>query len=126
MTKEEQLMSFLIEEDKKDDTEKIYLYKEDLTKIGLLENEVIKIANELEKKGYIRIHTKSPHNNLSTCMAISILSSHKFYFNKNKTSKTVAYFGNEKVDSIVKTLLNSSIDDNDLHIIEAVLDKYKK
>lgn len=46
--------------------------------------------------------------------------------NKKTESTLLAYSGNEKVDSIVKTLLNSSIDDDDLKIIEVVLDKYKK
>ena len=43
-----------------------------------------------------------------------------------KEPTIIPYSGNERVDSIVKLLLNSSIDDNDLHIIEAVLDKYKR
>lgn len=46
--------------------------------------------------------------------------------NKKIEPTIIPYSGNEKIDSIVKLLLNSSIDDNDLHIIEAVLDKYKK
>lgn len=46
--------------------------------------------------------------------------------NKKTESTLLAYSGNEKVDSIIKTLLNSSIDDDDLKIIEVVLDKYKK
>ena len=49
------------------------------------------------------------------------------YFEETKKESTVIlYGGNERIDSIIKTLLNSSIDDNDLHIIEAVLDKYKR
>lgn len=43
-----------------------------------------------------------------------------------KEPTIIPYSGNERVDSIVKLLLNSSIDDNDLYIIEAVLDKYKR
>ena len=43
-----------------------------------------------------------------------------------KEPTIIPYSGNEKVDSIVKLLLNSSIDDDDLKIIEVVLDKYKK
>ena len=46
--------------------------------------------------------------------------------NKKIEPTFLAYSGNEKVDSIIKTLLNSSIDDDDLKIIEVVLDKYKK
>lgn len=46
--------------------------------------------------------------------------------NKKIEPTFLTYSGNEKVDSIVKTLLNSSIDDDDLKIIEVVLDKYKK
>lgn len=41
-------------------------------------------------------------------------------------STIIPYGGNERIDSIIKMLLNSNIDDNDLHIIEAVLSKYKK
>ncbi len=37
----------------------------------------------------------------------------------------IPYSGNNKIDFIIRLLLNSSIDENDLHIIEAVLDKYK-
>ena len=44
---------------------------------------------------------------------------------KKTESTLIPYSGNERIDSIVKLLLNSSIDNNDLHIIEAVLDKYK-
>ena len=43
-----------------------------------------------------------------------------------KEPTIIPYGGNEKVDSIINTILNSSIDESDLHIIEAVLDKYKK
>ena len=46
--------------------------------------------------------------------------------NKKTESTLLAYSGNEKVDSIINTLLNSSIDDDDLKIIEVVLDKYIK
>ena len=45
---------------------------------------------------------------------------------RKKESTIIPYGGDERVDSIVKTLLNSNIDDNDLHIIEAVLGKYKR
>ena len=49
------------------------------------------------------------------------------YFDETKKEPSIIpYSGNERIDSIVKTLLNSSIDGNDLHIIEAVLDKYKR
>lgn len=83
MTKEELLINFLLKEDKKGNTEKIYLYREHLPEIGLSENEVIKTATELEEKGHIKIHVKSPHNDLSICMAISLLSPCKSYFCKN-------------------------------------------
>ena len=46
--------------------------------------------------------------------------------NKKTEPTLLAYSGNEKIDSIIKTLLNSSINDDDLKIIEVVLDKYKK
>lgn len=48
-------------------------------------------------------------------------------YNKSKKEPTVlAYSGNERIDSIAKLLFNSNIDDSDLNIIEAVLDKYKR
>lgn len=43
-----------------------------------------------------------------------------------KEPTIIAYSGNERIDSIIKTLSNLDIDDNDLNIIEAVLDKYKR
>ena len=40
-------------------------------------------------------------------------------------SPILFYSGNERIDSVIKTIINADIDDNDLSVIEAVLAKYK-
>ena len=43
-----------------------------------------------------------------------------------KEPTTLLYSGNERIDSIAKTILNTDLTDDDLKLIEFILDKYKK
>lgn len=49
------------------------------------------------------------------------------YFSDHAENQPVIinYSGNERIDNIIKDLTSSDVDDNDLSVIEAVLNKYK-
>lgn len=73
--------------------------------------------------------TRMPRNKIMKKLATFFNVSIDYLLGLEETkieSTTLAYSGNDKVNSIIKLILNSDISDNDLHIIEAVLDKYKR
>lgn len=87
MTKEEQLILFLLEDYKNSKTNVVSISKKDIQEINLTEQEIIQTIYLLQEDGYINIKEKSVHDDLSRYWNIALKSSCIHYFENKKSGK---------------------------------------
>lgn len=86
-TNKEKLILFLNNEFSKSKTNNIYIYKSDISSIGLTEQQITQTLSLLEDDKYIEIMSQSVHDNLSMPWSIKVKSSCIDYFDKKKTTR---------------------------------------
>lgn len=89
MTNEEKLIKFLNNKFQTAETNKVSINKHELPQIGLSEREVVQTAMLLQEGAFIRIESKSVHNDLSMSMSVILKPTCVHYFD-NKKSETVS------------------------------------
>ena len=88
MTKEEQLIFFLLEKYKNSKNNIVSVAKKDIQAINLTEQEIIQTLYLLQEDGYINIKEKSVHDDLSRYWNVALKSSLLHYFENIKAAKT--------------------------------------
>ena len=89
MTKEEQLITFLLNKFKCSSTNKIIISKKDIQNINLTEQEIIQSIFLLQEDDILSIERKSVHNDFSMYWTVALKSKCVHYFD-DKKDKSVA------------------------------------
>lgn len=89
MTKEEQLITFLLNKFKSSSTNKIIISKKDIQNINLTEQEIIQSIFLLQEDDILSIERKSVHNDFSMYWTVALKSKCVHYFD-DKKDKSVA------------------------------------
>lgn len=87
MTKEEKLITLLLEKYKHSKTNIVSVSKQDIQAINLTEQEIIQTIYLLQEDEYINIKEKSVHDDLSRYWNIALKSSCLHYFENKKSEK---------------------------------------
>lgn len=104
ITNEEKLIMFLNQKFQSAKTNKVSIYKQDLSSIGLTEQETIRTVCLLEQDGIIEIVRMSASNDLCMPCSVNINSSCIHYF-ENKEDTATSEF-REKVQTYVPNILS--------------------
>lgn len=84
----EKVITFLINELENSKNNEVSISKNDVAKINLTEQQIVKILYLLQSDGLIDIKVKSVHDDFSRFWTVELNSSCVFYFESKKTSKT--------------------------------------
>lgn len=85
----EKVITFLINEFESSKNNEVSISKNDLEKINLPEQQIVKIFYLLQSDNLINIKTKSVHDDFSRFWVVELNSSCVFYFESKKISKTI-------------------------------------
>lgn len=95
LTKEEQLINFFIEKFENENTNEISIYRTDISKLSISEQEAARTIHLLQEDGLVRIKDKSPYNDFRRFWVISLKSPCIHYFENrmlDKKSKVIKLF----------------------------------
>ena len=84
LTKEEQILKFLLDKNKSSKTNKVNFSRNDLTVVGLTEEESVKALCVLGADKHLHIISKSTHDDLSMYWQLELTSSGIHYFENKK------------------------------------------
>lgn len=84
----EKIITFLIDEFENSKNNEVSISKNDLEKINLTEQQIVKILYLLQSDNLIKIKVKSVHDDFSRFWTVELNSSCVFYFEGKRTAKT--------------------------------------
>lgn len=89
ISEKEKVITFLINEFESSKNNEVSISKNDLEKINLSEQQIVKILYLLQSDNLINIKVKSVHDDFSRFWTVELNSSCVFYFESKKTSKII-------------------------------------